>query len=208
LKINSLGIVGDVYNWIKNWLEDREQRVVLLGCNSEWIRVKSGVPQGSVLGPLLCLIYINDINDSVSSNLLKFADDTKVFRIVSTPNDIDKLQYDLMNLCKWSDDWMMLFNADKCKVMHFGYNNTEADYKIYDKNLDVTKEERDLGIIIQNDLKCRLQCIKAVNTANIVLGMIRRSFVCKDREIILQLYKSLVRPHLEYCVQAWRPHLQ
>ena len=208
LKINSLGIVGDVYNWIENWLKDREQRVVLLGCNSEWIRVKSGVPQGSVLGPLLFVIYINDIDDSVSSNLLKFADDTKVFRIVSTPNDIDKLQYDLMNLCKWSDDWMMLFNADKCKVMHFGYNNTEADYKIYDKNLDVTKEERDLGIIIQNDLKCRLQCIKAVNTANIVLGMIRRSFVCKDREIILQLYKSLVRPHLEYCVQAWRPHLQ
>mgnify|MGYP003422120574 FL=1 len=120
----------------------------------------------------------------------------------------DKLQDDLMNLCKWSDDWMMLFNADKCKVMHFGYNSTEADYKIYDKNLDVTKEERDLGIIIQNDLKCRLQCIKAVNTANIVLGMIRRSFVCKDREIILQLYKSLVRPHLEYCFQAWRPHLQ
>ena len=147
LKINSLGIVGDVYNWIENWLKDREQRVVLLGCNSEWIRVKSGVPQGSVLGPLLFLIYINDIDDLVSSNLLKFADDTKVFRIVSTPNDIDKLQYDLMNLCKWSDDWMMLFNADKCKVMHFGYNNTEADYKIYDKNLDVTKEERDLGIM-------------------------------------------------------------
>ena len=128
---------------------------MLLGCNSEWIRVKSGVPQGSVLGPLLFLIYINDIDDLVSSNLLKFADDTKVFRIVSTPNDIVKLQYDLMNLCKLSDDWMMLFNADKCKVMHFGYNNTEADYKIYDKNLDVTKEERDLGIIIQNDLKCR-----------------------------------------------------
>ena len=85
LKINSLGIVGDVYNWIKNWLEDREQRVVLLGCYSEWIRVKSGVPQGSVLGPLLFLIYINDIDDSVSSNLLKFADDTKVFRIVSNP---------------------------------------------------------------------------------------------------------------------------
>ena len=146
LKINSLGIVGDVYNWIENWLKDREQRVVLLGCNSEWIRVKSGVPQGSVLGPQLFLIYIrpNDIDDLVSSNLLKFADDTKVFRIFSTPNDIDKPQYDLMILCKWSDDWMMLFNADKCKVMHFGYNNTEAAYKIYDKNLDVSKEERDI----------------------------------------------------------------
>ena len=101
----------------------------------------------------------------------------------------------------------MLFNADKCKIMHFGYNNTMANYKL-NKNLEVTKEERDLGVIMQNDLKCRLQCIKAVNTANKVLGMIRRSFVCKDREIILHLYKSLVRPHLEYCVHSWRPQLQ
>ena len=79
MKIKSLGIAENVYKWIEDWLRDREQRVVLLGCNSEWIRVKSGVPEGSVLGPLWFLIYINDIDDSVSSKLLKFADDTKVF---------------------------------------------------------------------------------------------------------------------------------
>ena len=102
----------------------------------------------------------------------------------------------------------MLFNVDKCKIVHFGFNNTLASYQLNDISLVVDKEERDLGVIIQNDLKCTQQCIKVVNTANRVLGMIRRSFMCKDREIILQLYKSLVRPHLEYCVQAWRPHLQ
>ena len=89
MKINALGITGEVFNWITDWLKDREQRVVLLGSNSKWTRVKSGVPQGSVLGPLLFLIYINDIGDSVCSKLLKFADDTKVFSVVPTKTDID-----------------------------------------------------------------------------------------------------------------------
>ena len=87
LKINALGINGEVYEWIEDWLTDREQRVVLLESNSKWTRIKSGVPQGSVLGPLLFLIYINDIGDSVCSKLLKFADDTKVFSVVQTKND-------------------------------------------------------------------------------------------------------------------------
>jgi len=123
LKIKSLGIIDKIYNWMEDWLKGRVQRVILLGSSSKWIRVTSGVPQGSVLGPLLFLIYINDIDDSVCNSLLKFADDTKVFSIVSDINDVNKLQYDLKNLCKWSEDWLMLFNVDKCKVMHFGNNN-------------------------------------------------------------------------------------
>ena len=122
LKIKSLGIIGEIYNWIEDWLMDREQRVVLLGSSSDWIRVKSGVPQGSVLGPLLFLIYINDIDDSVCNNLLKFADDTKVYSVVSNRKEINKLQQDLHNLCNWSQDWLILFNVDKCKVMHIGFN--------------------------------------------------------------------------------------
>jgi hypothetical protein len=207
-KINALGIEEEVFNWITDWLKDREQRVVLLGSNSKWTRVKSGVPQGSVLGPLLFLIYINDIDDSVCSNLLKFADDTKVFSVVPTKNDIDRLQQDLLNLCNWSQDWLMLFNVDKCKVMHIGLNNSKANYEMNGKYLEEVTEERDLGVIFQNDLKCSRQCLKAVNTANKVLGMIKRSFSVRDKDVILQLYKSLVRPHLEYSIQAWRPHFQ
>jgi len=85
MKINAMGITGDVCKWIEDWLNEREQRVILLGSHSEWIKVKSGVPQGSVLGPLL---FLNDIDDV--QTLLKFADDTKVFSVVSTKNDIDK----------------------------------------------------------------------------------------------------------------------
>jgi ribonuclease P/MRP protein subunit RPP40 len=156
----------------------------------------------------LFLIYINDLDDSVYSKVLKFADDTKLFSVVSNANDIDKLQMDLRNLCNWSQDWQMLFNVDKCKIMHLGYNNSRAKYEMNGKYLEEVTEERDLGVIMRSDLKCSSQCIKAVSTANRVLGMIKRTFSVTDKDIILQLYKSLVRPHLEYSVQAWRPHFQ
>ena len=92
--------------------------------------------------------------------------------------------------------------------MHIGFNNTKAKYEMNGKFLEEVTEERDLGVIIRSDLKCSSHCMKAVNTANRVLGMIRRTFSVKDKKIILLLYKALVRPHLEYSVQAWRPHFR
>jgi len=169
--------------------------------------VLSGVPQGSVLGPSLFIIYINDIDSSVLNRLSKFADDTKLYSCVSSQSQIESLRNDLASLFKWSMDWQMLFNLDKCKVMHFGRSNIKADYRMGGKVLEVVTEERDLGIIVQNDLKVSQQCAKAVKTANRVLGMISRTFVTRSKDVVLQLYKSLVRPHLEYCIQAWRPHL-
>ena len=98
-------------------------------------------------------------------SLRSFADDTKVFRVVTSVNDIEKLQLDFINLCEWSNDWLMLLNGDKCKIVHFGFINTLASYQLNDM---VDKEERDLGVIIQNDLKCTQQCIKVVNLANAI----------------------------------------
>jgi len=103
-----------------------------------------------------------------------------------------------MILGKWLHEWLMLFNIDKCKVMHLGLNNVKAKYEINGKYLEEVIEERDLGVIIQSELKCSKQCLKAVSTANKVLGMIKKTFSIRDKEVILQLYKSLVRPHLEY----------
>jgi ribonuclease P/MRP protein subunit RPP40 len=208
LKINSLGISGSIFKWIENWLQDREQKVVMLGSSSRWIKVKSGVPQGSVLGPLLFLIYINDIDEVVASKILKFADDTKLYGVVANQQDIERLKNDLKNLCNWSADWLMLFNVDKCKVMHFGYNNSKSTYGMNGKDLEEISEERDLGVIVQQDLKWSKQCSKSVSTANRILGMIKRSFCYLSKDVLLKLYKSLVRPHLEYCVQAWRPYLK
>jgi len=166
----------------------------------------SGVPQGSILGPLLFLIYINDLDDSVCSKVLTFADDTELFSVVSNANDIDRLQTDLRNLCNWSQDWQMSFNVDKRKIMHIGHNNYKAKYEMNGKFLDKVTEERDLGVIMQSDLKCSSQCIEAVNTANRILEMIKRTISVRDKDIILQLFKSLVRTHLEYSVKVWRPH--
>jgi hypothetical protein len=207
-KITAYGIGGTLTNWIKSWLTGREQRVVVNQNQSEWCDVLSGVPQGSVLGPLLFIIYINDLDYSVANRLFKFADDTKISSVVSTDDQVEKLRLDLVNLSIWSHDWLMSFNVEKCKVMHLGKQNRRAVYSIDGTVLNDVKEECDLGVIVQDDLKVSKQCLKAVTTANKILGMISRTFVYKSSAVILQLYKSLVRPHLEYCVQAWRPHLQ
>src|SRR5271155_181787 len=102
----------------------------------------------------------------------------------------------------------MLFNTDKCTVMHMGRNNMEAEYKMGPSTLKKSKREKDLGIIIENSGKPYEQCATAINKANSVLGMIRRNITLKSKEVIVKLYKSLVRPRLEYCVQAWSPYLK
>jgi len=100
---------------------------------------------------------------------------------------------------------------DKSEVMHFGFNNKEVDYILGNPRLNAVEEERDLGVyhvIVDKSLKSSRQCVRAAAAANAVLGMIRRTFLCKDKELIWQLYKSLVRPRLEYCIQVWRPYLK
>jgi uncharacterized protein (UPF0303 family) len=102
----------------------------------------------------------------------------------------------------------MLFNVSKCGVLHLGFNNMESDYYLGGSKVEKLQEERDLGVIIDRSLKSSKQCAKAYNSANATLGMIKRSFVNRDKQTILNLYKSIVRPKLEYCIQAWRPHLR
>ena len=112
MKLVAHGIDGNVLKWIEDWLTNRKQRVVLNGCFSDWSDVISGVPQGSVLGPLLFIIYINDIDDCVVGKILKFTYDTKIYHTVYSDGEVSVLQSDLRNLVQWSKDWQMLFNAD------------------------------------------------------------------------------------------------
>ena len=166
----------------------------------------SGVPQGSVLGPVLFLIYINDLDNGVQNWILKFADDTKLFGRVRNSEDGRRLQQDLDKLIQWSEDWQMLFNAGKCKVMHFGRGTIEQDYYMQSHKLDRVTEERDLGIIISDNLKVSVQCGKAYAKANRLLGVLYRTIAHKTTDIMVKLYKTLIRPHLEYGVVAWSPH--
>ena len=122
--------------------------------------------------------------------------------------DYSSLKSNLRLLYKWSVDWQMLFNLDKRKIMQFGCNNPMHTFLLGGLILETVSEEKDLGVMVRNDLKVFSQCIKVVKTANQVLGMIKRTITHKTKENLLHLYKSLVRPHLEYCLQVWRPYLK
>ena len=205
-KLEDFGISGKILNWIKGWLSDRYQRVVINGQVSNWEKVLSGVPQGSVLGPLLFLLFVDDMDDSLMSGCLKFADDTKIFRQVGSENDLSAIQEDIDKLGKWGKDWDMTFNVDKCKVLHLGNRNKDMKYTLYNSEITTVNKEKDLGVIVDNKFKFDEQCNIAARKGNQILGIIKRNFSYLDKDIFLRLYKGLVRPHLEYCIQAWNPH--
>jgi len=112
---------------------------------SEWTDVMSGVPQGSVLGPLLFVMFVNAIDDCVAGKILKFADDAKIYGTVISAEDVSALQSDLSSLVAWSKEWQMLFNVEKCKVMHIGCNSVQAEYVINTVKLECVSDEKDLG---------------------------------------------------------------
>jgi ribonuclease P/MRP protein subunit RPP40 len=207
-KLIAHGIGGRIAEWIRKWLTGRRQKVGVNKTYSGWENVISGVPQGSVLGPLLFLIFINDLDVGIDSKLVKFADDTKLGRGVATEQEVEILREDLEKIFQWSVDWQMLFNTDKCTVVHMGKSNKESEYKMGTNKIAVSKQEKDLGVIVDKSGKSSEQCIVAVKKANGMLGMIKRNIKFKSKSVIVKLYKSLVRPRLEYCIQAWSPHLR
>jgi len=158
-----------------------------------------------VLGPLLFLIYINDLEESVSGEVFKFADDTKIVRQVGDRVECDDMQRDLDIMVKWADRWQMEFIVDKCKVMHIGKKYAKFPYYMRGNVLKEVEVEKDLGVLISVDLKCSQQCVYACNKANKVMGMIRRTIRYREPPIMLSLYKTLVRPHVEYCSSSWNP---
>ena len=154
----------------------------------DWLEVLSGVPQGSVLGPLLFLIFINDLHYGISNWILKFADDTKIFGSITSEKDIVSLQKDLDRLIQWADEWQVMFNTRKCKVMHFGKKElNNADYYRSDQRITSVTEEKDLGVVISSDMKSSQQCNQAYSKASIMLAMINRTIVYKNSENLLRL---------------------
>ena len=168
--------------------------------------------QGSVLGPLLFLIFINDIDDAtdILTSLFKFADDSKSMRIVESEADQVAMQDDINALCSWADTWQMEFNASKCKVIHAGRQNHRFPYTMNGfapggTVLEASEMEKDLGVLVHASLKPSEQCAAAAKKANMVLGQMARAFTFRHKDTWLKLYRLYVRHHLEYCVQAWSP---
>ena len=161
------------------------------------------------MGPALFLVFINDIDTAVDltkSFLSKFADDTKMATIVESEQDRLKFQEGVDNLSTWSKDWQLLFNVGNCKVMHFGHNINNFNYTMEGVRLEEVVVEKDVGVLVAENLRPSQQCSAAAGKANGVLGQISRAVKYRDKKTFVQLYKVYVRPHLEYCVQAWSPY--
>ena len=190
LKLKAHGIRNGLIDWIKQWLTDR--RHFKLEISFEW-----GTTRISIRTFIILNININDLNNNITSNILKFADDTKVLRKVNTDGDKQHLQNDLDRLVKWSEKWQMLFNFGKCKCLHTGHGNLDVNYKMGDTVLDTTVKEKDLGVTISADMKVSEQCGIVASKGNQILGLIRRNITYKDKKLIIPLYKEIVRTHFE-----------
>ena len=153
IKLQAYGICGDLYNWLCNYLTERKQQVVLNGESCSWTTVTSGVPQGSVLGPLLFSLFVNDLPSIVRSPLVLFADDANIYHSIQSDEDYQLLQQDLDSLYKWSKNWQLCFNVIKCKVLHIGSNQHYRVYRLGSDCITSSTVEKDLGILVDNKLK-------------------------------------------------------
>ena len=210
-KVAACGINGDLKDWIKDFLSNRTQSVVVNGTRSQEGKVTSGIPQGSVLGPILFVIYINDLPNCTTNQVKMFADDTKIFSRSDVPGNEASLQKDLDELVKWSEKWQLKFHPEKCALMKLG-PRTDTEYYMTskDKNGNETcikiqekEAEKDLGVFVDNSLSFKHHVEKAKLKANRVMGLIRRSFDYLSEEMFVQLFKALVRPILEYGHSVW-----
>ena len=206
VKLEEAGVKGKVLAWIRDWLRGRQQRVRVDDEYSDWIDVLSSVVQGSVLGGILFDLFIDDIDiAALEALIMKYADDTKVAKIVESIEDAQRMQELIDRLAAWADKWGMEFNVKKCKVLHFGNKNQMHKYYMKGEELEQAKEEKDLGIWIDDTLKPSKQCAAAAKSANFALGQIQRAFHYRKKSMLVPLYKTFVRPRLESSVAAWSP---
>ena len=210
LKLEYYGIRGKLHGWIKNWLIGRTQIMVLDGARSNEESVTSGVPQGTMLGPLMFLIYINNIAEGTSSPMKLFADDGLLFRRVNEAEDAKALQKDLNIVTSWAQVWQMRFNPAKCYVLRITRkkkNIIETQYKMMGKCLQEVEHHPYLGIELDSKLNWDHQIDQCTAKAHKTLNFLRRNMYSCPSETKEMAYKSLVRPLLEYGASAWDPGL-
>ena len=207
LKLHHFGINNDVISWIKYFLTNMTQKVVLDGEESESCPVMSGVPQGSVLGPCLFLMYINDMPDMIESNIRLFADDTIIYLTVTNQTDCQALQADLIKLEIWESEWLMAFNPDKCEVIRITNKKKPNlfNYTLHGINLKETDSAKYLGVNISRDLSWSRHINQITMKANNSLNFIKRNIQTNNAKLKESAYKTYVRPLVEYAASVWDP---
>lgn len=199
-----------INQWIRNWLSNRSQSVIVEGHKSDPVSVDSGVPQGSVLGPSLFLYYINDISQQIHSNIRLFADDTICYIVINSLGDAQLLQDDLTKLGDWATKWRMKFHPDKCNVLTVSTKRAplEHAYQLNGHILAHVKSAKYLGVTIANNLQWNNHIANICTKANQTLGFLRRNINLESVKIKERAYLTLVRPLLEYASVIWDPHTQ
>ena len=206
-KLKMYNISESIISWIESFVHNRKQAVQISGTKSKWTVVKSGVPQGSILGPLLFLLFINDIPSLVNSNVMLFADDTKIWRKIQDENDILILQQDLKIIEHWCKTWKLYLNTEKCKYMEITTGEfNDTIYKLSDKEMTKVKFEKDIGIIFDSKLEFDRHILEKANKANSTFGMIRRTFKHLDERTFIPLYKAISRCHFDFGTVIWNPY--
>ncbi|BHF61643.1 hypothetical protein SprV_0100461800 [Sparganum proliferum] len=171
------------------------------------VSVRSGVPQGSVIGPTLFLVYVNDCANELDCDVAMFADEMKIWTIIRSEVDEARLQTNLDHLEQWSKDWLLPFSVNKCNFLRVGGTSSlnRTVYRLTGKPLQVVDAQKVFGVWITTSLKPSLQCSKVAKSAMSVLYLVKRAFSSFDEVCFAKVFQTFVRPHLEFAIQAWRP---
>lgn len=207
-KLQFYGVRGRTNSWISSFLSNRKQQVVLEGARSQQDDVLSGVPQGTVLGPLLFLTYINDMPGYTQSDVRLFADDSLLYREISNAKDTEQLQKDLEALENWEKTWMMRFNPTKCNIIRIPPKNKEPiqyPYTLHGHILEPVDSAKYLGVSISNNLSWNKHIQSVTAKGNRTLGFVKRNLKECTRKVKAAGYTTLVRPVIEYASTIWDP---
>nr|VZI05818.1 unnamed protein product [Spirometra erinaceieuropaei] len=206
-KLSRAGVRGKLLMWIRSFLIGRSQAVHVGDQQSAEVGVKSGVPQGSVLGPTLFLVYVNDCTNELICDVAMFADDIKIWITIRSEVDEARLQTDRDHLEQWSKDWLLPFNVNKCTFLRVGRTSSpnHTVYRLTGKPLQEVDAQKDLSVWITTSLKPSQQCSKVAKSAMSMLYLVKRAFSSFDEDCFAKVFQTFVRPHLEFAIQALRP---
>ena len=207
-KLNFYGIQGNLLRWISAFLSGRTQVVKINDTYSKSLNVTSGVPQGTVLGPILFIIFVNDIVKEIKFCDVKiFADDIKLSHVIRNAQDVINFQSDLNRISAYAKRWQLTVSYEKCSQISYGKLTTKHIYTLDGHRLVTVSKIKDLGFYLENNLRPSYHCQKIANTAKILCCHIRRSFISNDHDFLSTLFKTYVRPILEYGSPVWNPWL-
>ena len=207
-KLSKYGVGGYVLDWLVAFLVNRQQTVRVGTCYADFQSVGSGIGQGTILGPLLFILYIDkisDVSNGLSSKIKLYADDSKLYGNCSTLTDCMNIADDLAKIDKWCSDWQLSINSNKCEIMHLGSRNLKYSYELNGVQIPEKSFCRDLGIWVNNNMKFGKHYEIITRNGHFKCKLFRRAFSSHDIEFLVSMYKTYILPTLEYGSPIWSP---